>query len=76
MIVYAVIDDLSPGFPLGGAVETFARREEAERFIDDVRSDDPEIAAKLTPMSAEPGAQPPAATAGRGHETPVPPRPQ
>ena len=48
MIVYAVVDDaLSPDFPLGDAVETFIRRDDAERFIEEVRGDDPEMAAKL-----------------------------
>ena len=48
MIVYAVVDDaLSPDFPLGDAVETFVRREDAERVIEEVRGDDPEMAAKL-----------------------------
>lgn len=48
VIVYAVIDDaLSPTFPLGDALEVFIRREDAERFIAEVRGDDPEIAAKL-----------------------------
>ena len=48
MIVYAVVDDaLSPDFPLGDAVETFIRREDAERFIEEMRGDDPELAAKL-----------------------------
>ena len=48
MIVYAVVDDaLSPDFPLGDAVETFMRREDAERFIEEVRGDEPELAAKL-----------------------------
>ena len=48
VIVYAVVDDsLSPTFPLGDAVETFIRREDAERFIEVVRGDDPEVAAKL-----------------------------
>ena len=28
-------------------VETFVRREEAERFIEEVRGDEPELAAKL-----------------------------
>jgi hypothetical protein len=28
-------------------VEVFVRREDAERFIEEVRGDDPEIAAKL-----------------------------
>jgi hypothetical protein len=48
VIVYAVVDDaLSFDFPLGDAVETFVRREDAERFIAEVRGDDPEAAAKL-----------------------------
>jgi hypothetical protein len=48
VIVYAVVDDaLSPDFPLGDAIETFIRREDAERFIEEVRGDEPEIAAKL-----------------------------
>ena len=47
MIVYAVVDDaLSPDFPLGDAVEVFVRREDAERFIEEVRGDDSEVAAK------------------------------
>ena len=48
MIVYAVIDDaLPPHFPLGDSLEVFIRREDAERFIEEVRGDDPEVAAKL-----------------------------
>jgi hypothetical protein len=44
VIVYAVIDvRTSPDSPLGDAVETFIRREDAERFIEEVRSDDPEL---------------------------------
>ena len=40
MIVYAVVDDaLSPDFPLGDAVETFIHREDAERFIEEVRGE-------------------------------------
>ena len=35
---------LSPDFSLGDAVETFVRREHAERYIEDVRRDDPELA--------------------------------
>ena len=38
---------LSPDFPLGVELEVFIRREEAKRFIEDVRGDDPELAAKL-----------------------------
>jgi hypothetical protein len=48
VIVYAVVDDaLSPDFPLGDAVETFVRREDAERFIAEVRSDDARLASFL-----------------------------
>jgi hypothetical protein len=48
VIVYAIVDDaFSPDFPLGVAIETFVRREDAERFVEEVRGDDPEMAAKL-----------------------------
>lgn len=48
MIVYAGVDDaLSPDLPLGDAVEVFVRREDADRFIAEVRGDDSEAAAKL-----------------------------
>ena len=48
MIVYAVVDDaLLPDFPLGDSLEVFIRREDAERFVAEVRGDDPEMAAKL-----------------------------
>ena len=48
MIVYAVIDERSsPDHPLGDAIEVFVRREDAERFIEDVRGDDPELASYL-----------------------------
>jgi hypothetical protein len=33
--------------PLGDAVETFFRREDAERFIEEVRGDDPKLASYL-----------------------------
>jgi hypothetical protein len=37
VIVYAVVDDtLSPTSPLGDAIETFIRREDAERFVEEV----------------------------------------
>jgi hypothetical protein len=40
-IVYAVVDDaLSPDFPLGVELEVYIRREDAERFIEEVRGDD------------------------------------
>ena len=47
VIVYAIIDiRSSPDFPLDDAVETFVRRQDAERFVEEVRSDDPELASK------------------------------
>lgn len=33
--------------PLGDAVETLIRRQDAERFIEEVRGDDPELASQL-----------------------------
>jgi hypothetical protein len=49
MILYAVADDaLSPDFPLGVELEVFIRREDAERFVEEVRGDDPEL-ARLPP---------------------------
>ena len=48
MLVYAIVDDsLSPTRPLGDAVETFIRREDAERFVEQVRGDDPWLASYL-----------------------------
>ena len=37
-----VDDSLSPTFPLGDALEVYVRREDAERFIEEVRGDEPE----------------------------------
>jgi hypothetical protein len=48
MLVYAVVDDsLSPTLPLGDAPEVYVRREDAERFIEEVRGDEPELARDL-----------------------------
>src|SRR5262249_3951740 len=48
VIVHAVVDDaLTPDFPLGSSLEVFVRREDAERFIEEVRGDGPELAAML-----------------------------
>jgi hypothetical protein len=48
VIVYAVVDTaLSPDFPLGVALEVFVRRTDAERFVEEVRGDDPDVAAQL-----------------------------
>ena len=46
--VYVILDQrssLEP--PLGDAIDTFIRREDAERFIAEVRGDDPELASYL-----------------------------
>jgi hypothetical protein len=46
--LYAVVSkQLSPTCPLGAAVETLVRREDAERFIEKVRGDDPDFASHL-----------------------------
>jgi hypothetical protein len=37
----------SPDHPLGDAIETFIRREDAERFIEEVRGNDPGLASYL-----------------------------
>lgn len=48
VIFYAVVDDaLSPDFPLGVELDVFIRREDAERFIEEVRGDEPELASFL-----------------------------
>jgi hypothetical protein len=46
--VFVILDErTSLEHPLGDAVETFLQREDAERFIEDVRGDDPELASYL-----------------------------
>jgi hypothetical protein len=48
MLVHAIHDlRSSPDHSLGDAAETFVRREDAERFIEEVRSDDPNLASQL-----------------------------
>jgi hypothetical protein len=48
VIVYAIIDARSsPDHPLGDAVEAFLRRADAERFLEEVRADDPELTSYL-----------------------------
>jgi hypothetical protein len=48
MLVYAGVDDaLSTDFPLDVELEGFHRREDAERFIEEVQSDDPDRASCL-----------------------------
>jgi hypothetical protein len=47
-MVYAIIDVRpTPDHPLGDTIETFVRREDAIRFIEKVRGDDPELASYL-----------------------------
>jgi len=49
--VFAVIDTrsspVSQSGDAGNAIETFLRREDAERFLEEVRGDDPELAGYL-----------------------------
>ena len=48
MIVYAILDKRSsPDHPLGDVIETCIRREDAVRFVEEVRGDDPELASYL-----------------------------
>ena len=48
MIVYAVVDEtISPTSPLGDAVDVFLWREDAQRFIEEIAGDDPELAELL-----------------------------
>lgn len=48
VLVYVILDDrTSTSSPLGDAVDTFLRREDAERFVEDVRRDDPDLAQHL-----------------------------
>ncbi len=48
MIVYAVVDEtISPTSPLGDAIDVFLWREDAERFIEEIDGDDPELAELL-----------------------------
>jgi hypothetical protein len=45
MLVFEVIDrSLSETSPLGDALDVCIRREDAARFIEDVRKDDPKVA--------------------------------
>jgi hypothetical protein len=48
-VIVCAIRDLrsSPDHPLGDAVEVLIRRADAERFIEETRGDEPELAAYL-----------------------------
>jgi hypothetical protein len=48
VVVYAIVDvTLSPTSPLGDSIDVFVRREDAERFVEEIRGDDPELARHL-----------------------------
>jgi hypothetical protein len=48
VLVYVVVDDsLSPTSPLGDSLDVFVRRGDAERLIEEVRGDEPELAKLL-----------------------------
>jgi hypothetical protein len=48
VVVYVIRDErCSLDHPLGDAIEVLIRREDAERFLEEVRGDDPEVGAKL-----------------------------
>ena len=54
MKVYAVVDHaLSPDFPLGDALDVYVRREEAERFVEEVRRDELRFADQLPIVERE-----------------------
>jgi hypothetical protein len=54
VIVYCVVDvALSPTFPLGDSLEVCLRREDAERFVEDVRGDEPELVRYLRIVDRE-----------------------
>jgi hypothetical protein len=42
-----LLASLSSTVPLGDALEVYVRREDAERFIEEVRGDEPELAKPL-----------------------------
>jgi hypothetical protein len=44
---YAVVDDSVSRHLLGDSMDVFVRREDAERFIEEVRGDDPELVKPL-----------------------------
>jgi hypothetical protein len=47
VIVYAVVDDSLTRHLLGDSIDVFVRRQDAERFIAEIRGDDPELAKAL-----------------------------
>jgi hypothetical protein len=54
VVVYVIRDErCSPDHPLGGAIEVLIRREDAERFLEEVRKDEPELARHLRIVERE-----------------------
>jgi hypothetical protein len=54
MVIHAVVDESrSPTSPLGDAIDTFLRREDAEQSIANVRRDDPQLAAHRRAVERE-----------------------
>ena len=54
MVVYVIRDErCSLDHPLGDAIEVLIRREDAERFLDEVRKDDCELARHLRIVERE-----------------------
>ena len=47
VLVCAVVDDSLSRHMLGDSIDVFVRREDAERFIEEIRGDDPELAEQL-----------------------------
>jgi hypothetical protein len=47
VILCAVVDDSLSRHLLGDSIDVFIRLEDAERFIDEIRGDDPELAEPL-----------------------------
>jgi hypothetical protein len=47
VVVYAVADDSLSRHVLGDSIDVFVRRKDAQRFIDEIRGDDPELAKPL-----------------------------
>jgi hypothetical protein len=47
VIVSTIVDDSLSRHLLGDSIDVFVRREDAERFIEEVRGDDPELAKPL-----------------------------
>lgn len=54
MLVYVIRDvRCSLGHPLGDAIDVLVRREDAEKFIEEVRKDDPELVRHLRIVERE-----------------------